>query len=90
MDYTFMSQEALEATCDANDKRTDGTQFPENAPYLLTLNRSDFRNLVSVLGWFYNHGPDVIDPDVQEAESVRDWSGDFVSGMAETLNVGMV
>lgn len=87
--FTYMSQEALEAVCEHNDGAANSGDYFDNK-YHLELSVSDFRNLIAVLGWFYHHGPDVIDPDVQEADDMVDWSGSFVSSIAETLDVEMI
>lgn len=88
--YTYMSEEAVEAICNANDRRVDeAVRRGEDPQYMIGLNDSEFRNLIAVLAWFYENGP--ADAGVEQAAGdLAEWAGDFVSSIGETLGVEMI
>lgn len=88
--YTYMSREAVEAICDANDQRVDeAVRRGEDPQYMIGLNDSEFRNLIAVLAWFYENGPADVGA-VRADDDLSEWAGDFVSSMGETLGVEMI
>ena len=89
--YTYMSKEAVEAICDANDRQVDeAVRRGEDPQYMIGLNDSEFRNLIAVLAWFYENGPENLNPLEQAADDLPEWAGDFVSSIGETLGVEMI
>ena len=88
--YTYMSREAVEAICDANDRRVnEAVRRGEDPQYMIGLNDSEFRNLIAVLAWFYENGPADVG-DEQAAGDLAEWAGDFASSIGETLGVEMI
>lgn len=67
--HTYMSSEAILAMIDK--------QRESGKPYEMSLNATDFANLVEALAIISNTG-------------ISDWPGQFVSSMAETLGIEMI
>lgn len=88
--FDFMSEEALDAICSANDKEADeaGHYTSIGRNYQLTLNPSDFRNLVAALAYTYNYSSTT--PEYASTEDLSEWCGQFLSGVASTLDVEMI
>lgn len=88
--FTFMSNEALDAICDANDKEADaaGHYTSSGRNYVLTLNPSDFRNLIAALAYTYNYSS--TSPEYAAADDLAEWCGETISSIGATLDVEMI
>lgn len=88
--FTFMSDEALDAICEANDRSADeaGHYAAIGRNYHLKLNPSDFRNVMAALAYTYNYSSTT--PEYAATEDLAEWAGQFVSSIASTLEIEMI
>jgi hypothetical protein len=86
--FTAMSDEAIKATIDA--MRADGEHYP------IELNPTDFEHLLNALTVAWNcsalaaENKSLPDADREFHDGLSEWCADFVSGIAQTLDVEMI
>jgi len=70
--YDYMSFSAIDAMIDE--------QAVSGKPYEMSLNQSEFTNLVRALAIAYD----------SDKPDISDWAGDFLSSVAITLGIEMI